>query len=269
METPSYGIGSFFLSFVLPWLTLLFLIAFPIFSLFLWKSERNQPTSVPPVSVEVFLTLSPEDTELRRLVGVIRSLKEQIENPDPRPTDPELERLQATYMESFHQYNERAQIIRNESVLRLDALAIILIVTTLTPVLQFALNDTPWLPAEVVSTTKGSKVIGYVLSTNDGWTTVLSERDRLVLSIRSENVASRSICAVSEGTNGRATIYQHWGQAPSRYAKCSTTITHVDRRPSAPSPPSPTSAPSSKATRPQSTSSPASSASSASSGSGR
>jgi hypothetical protein len=58
-----------------------------------------------------------------------------------------------------------------------------------------------WLPAEVIQTTTGATIVGYVLESRDGWTSILREQDRVVLRIRSEELQQRSLCKLIRESN--------------------------------------------------------------------
>lgn len=63
-------------------------------------------------------------------------------------------------------------------------------------VLLFALPFGMWLPQENIGTRAG-RLSGYVLSTNEVWTTVLSV-DKRVTILKSTDVASREVCGQGE-----------------------------------------------------------------------
>jgi hypothetical protein len=145
-----YFVGGFILSFVLPWLVTLFIIAFALFSLLLWRKERNAPAAPAPVAVEQLLQTKPEDTVLRHLHEQMRVVDSNLkeERAKESPDNDRVRQLQAQISQLGTQYNERIDKIREVGGLRLDALAITLILTTLAPMAQLTLNDTPWLPAK-------------------------------------------------------------------------------------------------------------------------
>lgn len=55
-----------------------------------------------------------------------------------------------------------------------------------------------WLPAEVVTLSSGTSTTAYVLSSGEGWTTLLTD-DRSVLRVRSDQVTGRAVCNESGG----------------------------------------------------------------------
>jgi hypothetical protein len=71
-----------------------------------------------------------------------------------------------------------------------------------TLVLSTALSPTMWLPAERM-TIGDETVVGYVLSEEAGWTTLLNERTRNVSRVRSETLLSRQVCEAPAGRTFR------------------------------------------------------------------
>lgn len=62
-----------------------------------------------------------------------------------------------------------------------------------------------WLPAEEVRTKSAGTITGYVLATDERWTTLLREDTRRVIILRSEDVESRRVCNLpDEVTMGRS-----------------------------------------------------------------
>lgn len=61
----------------------------------------------------------------------------------------------------------------------------------------------PWLPAEVIELKSGERHVGYILSTDREWHTVLNDGTRNVSYIRISDVADRTVCRA--GTPADAT----------------------------------------------------------------
>lgn len=57
---------------------------------------------------------------------------------------------------------------------------------------------TPWLPAENISLNNGQKIVGYVLSDDGNWTTVLTETSRKIVYYPADTIKLRSICEVGK-----------------------------------------------------------------------
>lgn len=55
-----------------------------------------------------------------------------------------------------------------------------------------------WLPPENVRLIDGGRITGYVLSVDRDWTSVLRERNRAIILVRTAEVATRTVCNVEE-----------------------------------------------------------------------
>jgi hypothetical protein len=64
----------------------------------------------------------------------------------------------------------------------------------------FLRGDEPWLPSETIGLKGGEQVVGYVIDENDRWTTVLTERDRGVVRVPTDDVVSREPCRATAPT---------------------------------------------------------------------
>ncbi len=56
------------------------------------------------------------------------------------------------------------------------------------------LGSSMWFPAEVLMTADGNRTVGYVLESDGGSWTVLTERTRQVVRIPADDVQARTIC---------------------------------------------------------------------------
>jgi hypothetical protein len=52
----------------------------------------------------------------------------------------------------------------------------------------------PWLPAEVIQSSSGEMVTGYVVADDQGWLTILNANTRLIYRYRDNVIASRRVC---------------------------------------------------------------------------
>jgi hypothetical protein len=80
----------------------------------------------------------------------------------------------------------------SDPVSRLRSLAIALLYIN---VLQVVTLTQPWLPRETVGTTSGTTMVGYVLGSESGWTSVLVEPEHSVRLIADHDIVTRSPCA--------------------------------------------------------------------------
>lgn len=54
----------------------------------------------------------------------------------------------------------------------------------------------PWLPTEKIDVKPTETYVGYLVSTEGGWHTVLKDSDRTIVYIRRGEIASREVCRV-------------------------------------------------------------------------
>ncbi len=52
----------------------------------------------------------------------------------------------------------------------------------------------PWLPAEVIQTSSGQVITGYVVADDQGWLTILNANTRLIYRYHASLIASRRVC---------------------------------------------------------------------------
>lgn len=55
----------------------------------------------------------------------------------------------------------------------------------------------PWLPTESISLSSGDSVVGYILSEDQDWVTVLNDRDRHIYYYHADQIGQRQICQSS------------------------------------------------------------------------
>lgn len=54
----------------------------------------------------------------------------------------------------------------------------------------------PWTPPEVLTTKSGFREVGYVLAAEDRWSVILTEKQRTIDYLPSEEIADRSVCSI-------------------------------------------------------------------------
>jgi hypothetical protein len=81
------------------------------------------------------------------------------------------------------------------------------------------LGDTVWLPGEVISQTKASAVVGYVLNDGPQWTVVLKDEDRTVQLLPSLAVEARRIC-LPPGASEVSSLTDLIFSRPNKYPDC-------------------------------------------------
>ena len=52
----------------------------------------------------------------------------------------------------------------------------------------------PWMPAEEITLNNGSVVVGYTISSNDGWFLILNDEDRTVQYVAADKITDRHVC---------------------------------------------------------------------------
>lgn len=214
--------GAFVLSFVAPWSTLVLIAAFPLLNWLLWRKDLKKQRRNEPYTWEKLLATTPEDAILRNLLEAARPLQAELDQISSH-TDPDVTRQSVLNRELAgirSAYNDRVDRIRDVGGLRLDALAISLMITTLAPLLQLSLTSTPWLPAEKITLASKEVVTGYVVSTKDDWATILMHKPRLIRNVKSDQIEARETCVTSEDSNSRMTIWKLPSSETPKYSKC-------------------------------------------------
>jgi hypothetical protein len=214
-----------FCLFVAPWSTLLLIAAFPLLNWFLWRKDRKKTAKNDPVPWEKLLATTPEDAVLHGLLESARPLQTELDSMSPSAAaEAGTNRRHALERELAGirvAYNQRIARIQDVGGLRLDVLAISLLISTLAPLAQLSLTSAPWLPAEKITLSSKEVVIGYVVSTKDDWATILVDKPRLVKNVKSDDIATRETCVTTEESNTRTTIWRlPLGYDENKYPKC-------------------------------------------------
>lgn len=169
------------------------------------------------------MATTPEDAVLRELLDSARPLQAELDSLSPTEESGTKRRfaLQHELAGIRAAYNERIDRIRDVGGLRLDVLAISLLISTLAPLVQLSLTSAPWLPAERITLSSKETVVGYVVSTKDDWATILVDKPRLVKNVKSDDILVREICVTTEDSNTRTTIWRlPVGDGENKYPKC-------------------------------------------------
>lgn len=75
-----------------------------------------------------------------------------------------------------------------------DRLDFVYAYTLLVLIPVMLLTSAPWMPAERLTLQNGSTLVGYVLDVGAQWTSVLTDSDRQVIRVPSNQLAGRQIC---------------------------------------------------------------------------
>ncbi len=92
----------------------------------------------------------------------------------------------------------------------------------------FFVASNVWLPPEVIATDDlQDPFVGYVLATDDGWTSVLEDEERTIVRIKSSLVTSRVVCTMS-GEGGRGSLIEVFLE-PANVVSCEEAIRDASR----------------------------------------
>jgi hypothetical protein len=232
-----FGISLIYLSFILPWSSTLLLIAFGIYYVTRWFWRRRKvPIGDDLVSTESsstfdldeFLAKAPEDVELRRLWSQYKQTHQAL-CTDPALTEYSEARAEelTKFADIVRSYNERARLVVAASKPTIDAAAVLLLVTVLAPILLQSLNDSVWLPPELISTANHGQVVGYVLSDPPAWTTILRDSDRMIISVPTSELKARAVCHTASQSSRRVTVWNLIVNDRTDYAPCPVGLPKV------------------------------------------
>lgn len=215
--------GSFVLSFVVSWTLMLLLAGFPVIAWILGRKNRKKQAASQSTPWAKVLASRPDDAVLKQLIERARPIDSELQYISSQAV-PDQERQSALNGEMaciLSAYDDRLAKIHAAGGGRLDVLAVSLMLTTLTPLLNFSLTSTPWLAAEKLTLTSNETVVAYVVSTRDDWATLLVEKPRLVKNIPISEIKQRETCVVSEESNARVTLWKLPSGDLPKYPKCS------------------------------------------------
>ncbi|MGC5263229.1 hypothetical protein ACPXCO_19590 [Streptomyces cyaneofuscatus] len=192
----------FILSFLLVWSWVAVVIGFLLLRhlLFLWDKKRGRAVEQSvPLSRDEWLQKPPSDIECYALWQQVKLKLEEKEALRSRPSFDlaTISEIQSAIDDLVEQFNERVSAIDREKFSQGSVVGSFMISYAFILLLQFLGNDRPWFPAEEVGLKGGGREIGYVVNSSDSWTTILRERERAVVRIRSELIMSRDLCSTS------------------------------------------------------------------------
>lgn len=79
----------------------------------------------------------------------------------------------------------------------------------------------PWLPAEEVRVTgRSDPLVGYVLSTSDGWHVLLNNDPRQIIYLRSVDVTARTVCHIKQPGEFHEPLIELEGAEPAPISTC-------------------------------------------------
>lgn len=229
-----FSLSILYLSYILPWMSTLTLLAFGAFYVLRWFWRRRKvhvsevpatTDSTPTFDVDAFLKAMPEDVELRRL------WKEYKECHTLLTADPEVlsdqavrEKVYAQYVKVIDDYNTRNKLVQAATRPTIDAAAIALLLTVTAPMLQQSLNGSMWLPPELISAGSHGQVVGYVLNDSPKWTTILRDSDRSIVTLPTEDLTVRQVCRLRYTDSQTVTIYSLGHRHKVDYPLCPVNL---------------------------------------------
>jgi hypothetical protein len=102
----------------------------------------------------------------------------------------------------------------------LGAAAVIVLVLLAALGSWFAISSrAPWVPAEHV-TVRGATQTGYVMAADGVWTTLLTELDRAVLIVRTDDISARSLCRPADQETTALIEINEFRGIPDRLPGC-------------------------------------------------
>ena len=251
-----FGIGVFWISFVVPIFTMVLVLIFALVNLLLYREKPAPEKGDSKFDMDAFLAAPPEDVVLREHWDELKRIHNarQDERAKDTPDQNALESLREEYRTTAELYNERLLLIQEKARPRLDALAASLLLTSLLPMVQMTLDDTPWMPAEDIRMDNGDHVTAYVLGHEEGWTALLAEDSRLVRMVETDDIAERKVCATANvGGRPQRTLYRLFAHSDPVYPRCVGAAKDAAQprvSPTATPTPTPSSSPTSSRPRP-------------------
>ena len=79
----------------------------------------------------------------------------------------------------------------------------------LAPLGMFAyssLSSRMWVPPEIVTLDTDRRVVAYVMGSDGGWTSLLSEKGRVIIRVKSESIERREVCRLSPGVASQSVV---------------------------------------------------------------
>lgn len=191
-----YGIVALIFGVIVPWYTVVILLIYPVVIGLTYRVARrtapvNTATSAAPSWIE------QEHPDI-----VLRSLREQVlkvyhDTPrcsksygvDLRLLQERSDRLMAI----INRGNDRLKEIDSRKRLGYDAIALGAVAAIALPVLPNLINSTPWLSPQRLVVGRSVEV-GYILASDQEWTTVLLNNTRSVIWLNTAAITGRTIC---------------------------------------------------------------------------
>ncbi|KAB2341527.1 hypothetical protein [Actinomadura rudentiformis] len=156
------------------------------------------------------LTGYPKATD-RVLVELIDEIKAVDERLDAEEDSSERRKLRNKRSSLIERYDSRLRSIDSAHARPIEYVAV-----TVVGILVFSSSATlfttdPWIPVEQVTLSNKTTLVGYVVGSGDKWTDILQESDRQIKTIKSDDIASRTVCLVEKSGDTKRNVRTIWG----------------------------------------------------------
>ncbi|MFH8474757.1 hypothetical protein [Streptomyces sp. NPDC018000] len=220
--------ATFFLSFLMPWTWVATVCGIMTLRHFVYVRDKRKGRvveNIPVLAHEEWLQNPPADI---RCYGIWQQIKEKEQEKQRiqanlNPDLSEIGRIHLEISDLSTQYNARVDEITRERHSQGKVISSVMYTYALILAVQFLGNDKPWLPAELVELKGGGREISYVVSSTEGWTTILRDDPRQIFRVRSDSVISRQICSTADRTEeSTRTLWRLAAGSEPIYQKCPT-----------------------------------------------
>ncbi|MEV6868580.1 hypothetical protein AB0M44_47365 [Streptosporangium subroseum] len=155
--------------------------------------------------------VEPEDSVLRDYSIKIKEAEEGIQKASIGSVDlGQLNDLKSEKRLLVKRYHERAVTISEVWKSSADIFLLGLVGYFAMTNFAYFFTDTSWLPAEKVQLDRGTVVVGYVLKSDESWTTILT-LGRSIRTVKTDAVVDRQICKDLNNKNPRQETVTIWG----------------------------------------------------------
>lgn len=211
-----YFFGILFLLAFTPWLNLIS-ATIPIFYVITRGAVQNFHKKGPPAAPDrSWLHGSmPSDTELCELRAEYETLERSgIADSRGVLSVEAIRQRNALLSDIIDTGNARLKQIQVASQKGLEGIAWASLAAVTLPFIQnVASNDQPWMQATVIGVNSRPSIVGYILQRDDSWFTVLAEKQRVIVYVKSSDVESITPCSVKPGEDRAVPFARQWNQS--------------------------------------------------------
>ena len=213
-----------------PWSSTLIQVGIPITYVVIRRTKRFRGSRKAPAGARQVDPRQPSDefpdsNDLitSEIVDKIREVDSRIANASPSSVDySAINELRSRRSSLVADYNERTEALKVASKQPIELIALIFIGLLLFVAAPTYFTDATWMPAENLRTVNSGVVTGYVLSSDESWTTILTTGTRSIRSIKTSEVLSRQVCRADHDKPSKIrTVWNGHTQKPN-YPECAT-----------------------------------------------